>query len=208
MNRNANDMVTFLVGDGDKEQRFIVHKEFACHSSPTLAAAFNSNFLEGRTRTYHFRDVTEVVIQFLVQWIYMQRLEIFQLEAAGTYDCEECKSLFELWVLADQLLIPKLQNFILYRLKDIIIDKHKLMPIDKFDYVYQNTAKESKIRLLFLHLSSFWMDSAVFSRDSDQFPKEMLVEVATLLGQSGNDNGALKKAVCAGNWTRYEVPED
>jgi hypothetical protein len=129
-------MVTFLVGECDKEKQFIVHKEFACCYSHILNAAFNSKYIEGQTQTYRFGDTTEEVIQLLVQWLYRQSLDILQLEPSATYDYAEYESLFDLWILADRLFIPQLQNFVLYRRKKIIIDKHKLMLLEKFDYIY------------------------------------------------------------------------
>jgi hypothetical protein len=201
-------MVTFLVGEGDKEKKFIVHKEFACHYSPTLKAAFSSGFLEGQTQTYRLRDTTQGAVQFLLQWFYKQRLDVLQLESTGRYDGTECESLVYLWVLADQLLMPKLQNFIVCRLIEIIIEKHKLLPTHLINFIYKNTSKDSKLRLLFLHLSCFWMRPATFEEKPHLFPKEMLLKAASLVSNDGGANNQLKKAVLAGDWSRYIVPED
>jgi hypothetical protein len=35
-------------------------------------AAFESNFIEGQTKTYRFDGVGKITTQFLVQWLYCQ----------------------------------------------------------------------------------------------------------------------------------------
>jgi hypothetical protein len=37
-----------ILSAGKSDQKFIVHKKFACYYSPVLKAAFNSNFIEGQ----------------------------------------------------------------------------------------------------------------------------------------------------------------
>lgn len=61
-------------------------------------------------------------------------------------DNDEILSLAQLWVLADQLLIPKLQNLILRMFEEISI-KLQVVHVNCLSYVYENTSKDSKIRL-------------------------------------------------------------
>jgi hypothetical protein len=81
------------------------------------------------------------------------------------------------------------------------------MPIDNFNYIYEHTSKNSKLRLLFLHLSCVWMASDCFERHPEYSSKEMLLEVAALVANPGNANDQLRKAINASDWSRYKVPE-
>jgi hypothetical protein len=126
--RDPGALVTFLIGkESDPPKKNFVHKEFACHASPIFEAAFNSNFIEGQTQIYKLGDTTPRAFQLLTQWMYFQTCNISQLgngtgrqgpdlsypKQKTSEDLEEDKALFELWVLADKLRMPRLQNLAL-----------------------------------------------------------------------------------------------
>ncbi|TVY50181.1 hypothetical protein LCER1_G009005, partial [Lachnellula cervina] len=73
---SGHQVVTILAGSGEKEEKFIVHKAFACHYSPVFKAAFDSGFIEGQTQTYKLDDIEPKVVQVLVQWVYTQKIDI------------------------------------------------------------------------------------------------------------------------------------
>lgn len=43
-------------------------------------AAFNSQFEEGQTQTYHLEDTTENAIRLLINWVYTQNLDVREPE--------------------------------------------------------------------------------------------------------------------------------
>jgi hypothetical protein len=102
------DLVTFVVGPAKKE--FVVHKSFACHASPVLRAAFNSDFVEGQTQRYALEDTTEDTFRLFSEWIYTQNI-YWDGESMET---PASSSLPRVWVLAEKLLVPKLQNRAMY----------------------------------------------------------------------------------------------
>jgi hypothetical protein len=83
-----------------------------------LRAAFNSNFVEGKTQTYRIEDTTEEAFRLVVQWLYSQKLVLLQHtpnhplleDVTHLSGMAEDESLVELWVLAAKLKTPKLQN--------------------------------------------------------------------------------------------------
>ena len=83
-----------------------------------LDKAFNSEFKEGRTQKYKLEDTNPDKFRVFVQWLYNQTLTyIYCEEDVKIYSedhstgCEkETISRIELWVLAEKLLIPQLQN--------------------------------------------------------------------------------------------------
>ncbi|TVY41599.1 hypothetical protein LOCC1_G007765 [Lachnellula occidentalis] len=78
---NTKELVTFKIGKDDKIKTFVVHKEFACHYSPVLKAAFNSDFIEGQTQTYVLEDIGPYGIEtftLFVKWLYTQKLDLLE----------------------------------------------------------------------------------------------------------------------------------
>jgi hypothetical protein len=221
--RNPKDIVTLIAVEGDDTKEFLVHKEFACHYSPTLNAAFNSTFIEGQTQTYCLENTSEGVVRLLIQWLYTQKLDIVSLrnvyyehdnedltEQSDEEDDDENLRLAQLWVLADQLLIPKLQNLVL-RIFDEIRIELKILPVNCFSYVYENTSKDSKIRLYFLHHYACYTHSDEYAEYADFFSKEMLLDLAIAHAKADEYPkeriSRLKRAWNMEDWSQYEVSE-
>jgi len=95
-----------------------------------LDKAFNSEFKEGRTQKYKLEDTNPDKFRVFVQWLYNQTLTyIYCEEDVKIYSedhgarCEkETISRIELWVLAEKLLIPQLQNKAMTLLQSISED--------------------------------------------------------------------------------------
>lgn len=169
---------------GDGEQRFTIHKDFACHYSPVLRAAFNGPFIEGQTQEYRFQDTTEGAVHQLANWLYTQKVEITSFGPEGRFTKaeinrdlheEENQTLIDTWLLAQRLLIPKLQNFIIRELHRIKMQsglgfKSYLAPYEKSGegsalrrYLVASCASSKRVRCL------------------DRFPKEMFLDMLTAL---------------------------
>lgn len=84
-------------------QFFTVHKSFACDQSPYFDKAFNGPFIEAKKQSITVRADPKIV-HFLVQWIYTKSLEDIEGEKPN------CLQAVKLWILADELLMPDLQN--------------------------------------------------------------------------------------------------
>ncbi|CZT46405.1 uncharacterized protein RSE6_06829 [Rhynchosporium secalis] len=176
-------IVTFYIGEEGKE--FKVHKENVCAYSPVLEAAFNSTFLEGLSQTYQLKDVDPDVFRMLVQWFYTRPLKVYDIDDADDIDMfeahrrleEQDLHLAQLWVLADRLLVPGLQNEIV----DILQKFQRTARLAStlwIPFVYENTAAGSPLRKLAVDYALFCLDSAVFRKHAQNFPPEMLLEFA------------------------------
>lgn len=134
---------------------FVVHKDFACYHSPVLKAAFNSDFLEGQLQEYRL-DISgsaKNVVRILVNWFYTQKLEFQQITrldgnaSTGTMSDEVTQSLLliKLWILADKLLIPKLQNEVIDALEEGR-GLNVVLISGLVRHVCENTARDSPLR--------------------------------------------------------------
>jgi hypothetical protein len=117
-----------------QNRTFIVHEDLLCKHSPYFSAAFGGNFSESSTRTLDYDDTDPTVFSIFVQWLYTQQVE-----------GHSAKLLTELWVLADALLAPALQNQIMRVLCDVYARKGELLDLG---YAYEKTAADSPLRQL------------------------------------------------------------
>lgn len=164
--------------------KFVVHKEFVFHSSPVLKAALsNPNFVEAQTQTYRLDDTTEGAFRLLVQWLYTQKLELLQMrqdfdvEANEGMEGEEDQSLVELWVLADKIDMPELQNLAL-RSIDKLSHVFSRIASGFFTYVYENTNEDSLLRRYFVAQCSHFIPTGGFKEHAGNYPHEMLIDIA------------------------------
>jgi len=58
------------------DTKFVI--EFACHHSPVLKAAFNSNFIEEESQTYRLEEISASAFRLLVQWFYNEEFDVFK----------------------------------------------------------------------------------------------------------------------------------
>ena len=171
-----------MAGSGAKEEKFIVHKSFACHYSPVFKAAFESGFIEGQTQTYKFDDVEGGVVQLLVKWLYTQEFTI-EIDLNAGVDMVKTQVrvntmlAVKLWILANKLLIFNLQNKIIDWLR-WSNNTSKFTPTVCLEYVYAHTSVNSALRRLFVAQCAHGLPRKDFHRYSACFPKEMLLDLA------------------------------
>jgi hypothetical protein len=205
--RKPNQMVTLYAGDSN--EKFKVHKEFACHYSPVLKAAFNSNFIEGQTKTYRLQETTERAARLLVHWFYTQKLDIFvpktkEEQKSREYiqvESKQDRSLVELWVLAGSLFIPSLQNMVT---KEILRLNGVGRGISTYciNYVYEKTPPDSPLRLLYVGMCAGQLGPHCYRKSPDRYPQEMLIDLVTVLAEH------TKKSRPRVDSSRYDVAED
>jgi hypothetical protein len=187
--RNPAALVTIIVEESDTEaEKFSVHKDFACFYSPVFKAAFNSTFVEGETQTYTLQDTTKEAVRALLHWFYTLKLDnIYEEEITRDPPKAKVKSettvLVELWVLADRLLVRRLQNEIIERLEELRKLRNEV-PTSTFDLVYKKTSEGSPLRKLMLHYSASYLINGCFQKRPDYISKSMLIDLVELMKSS------------------------
>lgn len=167
----------------------IVHKQVACHRSPVLRAAFNGPYIEGQEQSYYLEGVTERTAQFLVQWLYTEKLVIDRLKDdwvdsdVNRGEAREDYDLMDLWILGDFLQMPALQNYTIKAVERIRI-KTDYIPASCYDSgstLFESTAKDSKLRQFFCH--QVVVGTNQYREFTEDAPHEMLLDVLYLLGK-------------------------
>lgn len=98
-------MITLIASDDPDNTRYLVHEEYACFYSPVLKIRFSGDVPTGEMQTFVLDGCHQNVLRLLVQWIYRQ-------EVCSTSSDDYYRDLMELWILADKLGIPRLQNHV------------------------------------------------------------------------------------------------
>ncbi|KAN0122683.1 hypothetical protein V8E51_001009 [Hyaloscypha variabilis] len=173
--KNPLQLVTIYAGSKPDAKSVVVHKDFACHYSPVFKAAFNSSFVEGQTQEYRVDEEDEEVIRPLVHWLYTQQLMFTEpqkrprLTWMKSRERELC--LVKLWVLADKILIPQLQNMTLDVLDERRVKSKAVMDSKCLAYICANTSKDSGLRRWVVHRYAFRLESSSFLKHPERYPK-------------------------------------
>ncbi|KAG4443028.1 hypothetical protein IFR05_001482 [Cadophora sp. M221] len=175
------DMVTFLVGPD--QAKYIMHKKVVCHYSPVLEAAFKSGFIEGTTQTCKLEDINEETFALFMQWIYTQKIEL-HVDSDGKLNAG---ILPPLWVLAEKLIMPRLQNATI-NLIDSVNLRSALIDTDSLAYIYENTTTGSPLRKMFVQAICGRMAPDHFYTSSNHFPVAALIDVAHELRSFAREN--------------------
>jgi hypothetical protein len=182
---DSEEVVTLIVGKEELEKRFAVHKHFACYYSPVLKAPFNSVFIEGQTQEYRLEDSSSAAVNFLVQWLYRQDFTIPEIGRQSIEDMDKARELArmlaELWVLADKLLVPGLQNGALKGLQKVHEMTNKIH-VSTLSYVYENTAFGSPLRRYFAASFAGHLSPKLLQESPEKFPLQMVFDLAVIWG--------------------------
>ena len=152
-----------------------------------LDKAFNSEFEEGRTQKYEMEDTSPDTFRVFVQWLYSQKLtHIHREEGFNIYSedhgarCEkETISRIELWVLAEKLLIPQLQNEAMTLLRSV--GRTCIEPFEMWvDYIYYKTAKDSPLRRFVVNLIAWSAPSSEYKEYPHLYHHEFLLDLVTV----------------------------
>lgn len=165
------------VGSGKAKKEYLVHKNFATYWSSVFEKAFNGPFLEGQTQVMDLDDFEfPEVFGYVQSWMYSQNLKAANKEWAPSGD-----DLCRLWVLADRLLMRKLQGDVVHSLCcSSSIPTLETDNINCARWIYENTSPESPLRRLFADKCAFHSVGleGVSAANLEKLPKEFLLDVA------------------------------
>jgi hypothetical protein len=242
-------LVTLYAGQQEEAESFLIHKDFACHYSPVLKAALNSDFVEGQTQSYRLDEENGEAVRLLIhcKW---EKSRFCHLTSHDLHErvpriipmtfCDGCLlichhpgfytqildthqpvehleenpknaedlALVQLWVLADKLLIPELQNLVIDKI-DEIREVTETVPTSVLNYVYEKTSAGSPLRHWFFHQCTTQLEPEWFTEHPEHFPQEMLIELAAFWSRNMSEKTKVK-LMDEVNITDFEVevPEE
>ena len=206
--RNMDEVVTLIAEphhrELDTKNKFMVHKSFACHYSPVLKDFFDNENMNRRFRKYHLHGTSSNTVQLLLQWIYTQKVDIRKISEQPEGEVKS-QSLVFLWVLAEKLQIPRLQNAVIRELQ-ALRDRGEPVPTLSLKYVYENFPPANPLPRLLLHQCAGGL-SEWYTHSPEQFPKDMLLELTVYLSEAVQSGTSAKDMRENTNLSDYFVPE-
>jgi len=167
------------MGEGAHGTEYTIWKGCACKWSPVLRAAFESK--KSPSSTYHFTNIIKSTLYLLKVWLEKQELAT---SSKAEDSVGVANSLIELWILAEKLKIPSLQNMTIRKIHEFATATKKINT-PKLAYIYENTTDpKSPLRRIFVHLVAFNLRSEAFAELPELFPQEMLIELVTFYSKT------------------------
>lgn len=153
-----------------------------------------------------------MTVQFLVHWLYNSNFDIEpedSIHQGSTRSASIWKFrwLVKLWILADALLIRCLQNSIITEL-DRLRQVADCGGTSTYSYIYENTSKDSLLRLYILHIAVCHMGKSTVAKYPDRFLHEMLVDMAMIFLAEAEPKKMRKTVGLDKNLSQYKLPED
>ncbi|KAF7876338.1 hypothetical protein EAF04_001431 [Stromatinia cepivora] len=145
-----------IVDEGEPGTSFHVHKTLICHYSPYFKAKFNHPVSkENGVQSADIRHTSKEPFGRFIEWIYTQELRDTSNSKMDEWSDEEEESaegLIDLWILADDIQVPGLQNLAIDALeyhRDWLcrIKAEQLGALT--EHIYELTEKDSKLRRWF-----------------------------------------------------------
>ncbi|OBT71471.1 hypothetical protein VF21_09737 [Pseudogymnoascus sp. 05NY08] len=134
---------------GPEKQRFGMHKELLCATSPFFKAALEGKFEESVRGEVVLEDTSVEAFGLFNEWLYTSKITEDQCQERGLTvlelhfnDKPSYRQLLDVWILADYLLVHQLQNYIADKMQ-IKYTNRPVLPIADFVYLYEKTQSGS-----------------------------------------------------------------
>ncbi|KAI9785281.1 MAG: hypothetical protein M1816_000467 [Peltula sp. TS41687] len=179
---------TTLLLVSPNEIPFVVHDAFLCRHSAFFRTALcgPNTYLETETRKVHLPEESPEEIECLLQWMYSGNLSHLNPPAIATSSkpaqaTARYRQLFELYFLADRLLIPQLRNDVIGAVATARKELGRDPSINLIQLVYERFISPSN------PLRSLLVDMKMYSganhmrKHASEFPKEFLADLVGVM---------------------------
>jgi hypothetical protein len=184
MNNSGESIATINVIEIGKTTPFMIHKSFLIYHSKFFAAAFQGKYQEAQTSTMDLNDVSSATFDIFVSWVYSQQITT----ALG--DIPSFTDLISLWIFADMIQVPRLQNQVL-----LAMDLRPGQLTDdtdvNFNMVYENTMFGSPLRAYIVDVvSKSKLCGPQAIDEPEAYPRDMLVDMLNWVGKNKRDKNS------------------
>jgi hypothetical protein len=167
-------MATVLVGRD--ETPFKVHDRLLCEQSPFFQQALGGNFKEAREQVVRLPEEEPERFERFLLWLYTHSLaHIDHRDVDRRYE-----SLFELYFLADRLLVRALKNAIIDATVRVEQTSAFVPSTYQVQTVFAQTAacRENGLRRLLVDMHAWDVDPKFIAEHEDWFGKDFLLDLA------------------------------
>ncbi|KAH7333112.1 hypothetical protein BKA65DRAFT_40143 [Rhexocercosporidium sp. MPI-PUGE-AT-0058] len=183
--------------DETHHQSFPIHKNHICHYSAFFDAAFNGNFAEAESQEVQLYEVMPETFGIFVNWLYTQEIMSEDGEAP------DIRSLVHLWLLADRILVPSLQNQAIDLIEQTRQQKgNDRLPSELFPIIYENTNADSALRLYVVRVCSAPYLAQI--KNAKNYPPQLLLDIVNAIRERATGKDRLASVPM----TPYHVTEE
>ncbi|KAL1642370.1 hypothetical protein SLS58_005444 [Diplodia intermedia] len=200
--RSALTSTTFKSGIieivvGKKQQKYDIHKDLLCSSSPFFRKACNGNWKEARERRVELPEDTPECFDVYVQWLYSDQLFLKHEDEENDYEKIDWDLFLGVYLLGDKLLDRKFKEACV----DIAFQSidHEIAA-DHAKTLYNALPPSDPYRRLYVRFWAYWAKPYWFdpedNADATDAPLEFFRDVAkatTELFIDCNDHDKFKK---------------
>ncbi|KFY71686.1 hypothetical protein V499_08133 [Pseudogymnoascus sp. VKM F-103] len=174
---------------GPEEQRFGIHKDKLCSSSAYFRAAFEGSFQEAVRGEVVLKETSAMAFGMMIEWLYAGKISEelctdsdLSIADKMVKDKPTFSQLLDVWILADYLIAPQLQNFVIDTMTSRIM-KRRLPPVKDFVYFYEHTQSGSPMRkfLVDLCIWRYGEKAPLYRTDVAFMPREMAGDIMMML---------------------------
>lgn len=199
-------VVRVRIGKDDTTRIFELHRGVLCFYSGYFQSALNGSFVEAQKGEVTLETEDPDIFKLFHYWIYTKRFT----SDTGTKDqtALSWQTLFNLWVFGDAHQIPLFQNTAADILVKKALEDHGV-PTGYIPFVYENTLKTSKLRLLVMDLVGRYADAekAVDDCFAAALSTEQLLDLLTVVWQKGEAGRELSE-LAKQDMCQYHVHEE
>lgn len=191
-------MITVIVGP--EQEKFSIHKDFLTYNSPYFAKALHGQFSEATEKKVELDHTTVTAFGLFQLWIYKKDLK----ESCTNDSLPSAEDLADLWILADYLQMPGLQN----KAIDLLVqqrEKVQKVATNHIIKIWEQTRSEAPLRTLFVDFCAWRLDRGWWEKYPSQFPHEMLISLCTALHKKASGQKPPCPLMCSSN---YHVKTD
>ncbi len=178
----APEFVSIIVTDTTEFKTFSFHRDLACFWSSFFRGAFTSGLSESITLT----DTTIAAAAVLVRWMYTGNIHDRDGQLPSSV------ALYDLWLLADKLVIPSLQNATIIAIEDQRMSEKKIRT-DMAAKVYEKTSAGCPLRKFLVYQIAFGLTFRGFEEDLVQlhrYPVELQTDLLLALKKEATTSKA------------------
>lgn len=124
-------------------------------------------------------DVLPTTFDLFLDWLYMQKVETnLDPDAPNATQNEQYMGFAKLWILADRLLVPRLQNEVIIAFDKVRVANNLRLEICS-NIIYENTAEGSPLQQYIVQLAGSGFENKRKLLQSRFYSKDMLFDVIT-----------------------------
>lgn len=152
----------------------------------------------------NLEDTNPTAFGVFVTWLYTQNI-CRDSEGTMKNDITWYTVLIDLWILADTILAPRLQNHTLEAIDEARV-AYRRIPRLLFHQIYNGTSQGSMLRR---YLIDYCVNSPRETAEVDNHPPQLLVDIINEIRSQTRAQGKTRRwQVRDEDWTKYLVDED